>query len=621
MLGDEALLDDTDFPGYSEVELIGSGGMAQVYRARHDGLDRSVALKVLSSKYVGDPEFSERFSREARTVARLDHSNVVTVYDVGEIAAGRPFFSMEWIDGVTLREMMGKGIAPSRAVEIALQICDALEYFHEKGIVHRDIKPGNILLSKNGMVKVADFGLTGDTDERGKDSVLTKESSSIGTPAYMAPEQFGGFGVVDGRADIYALGAIIYEMFTGDIPLGAFQPPSQIVGGVSPEVDRIIARAMQRDPSRRYRIIRDLRKDLQQTDLETMPGQSLRKKIAICAASVSIVAVLVVVAFFPGVEDVARIPPSAASFGAAPRPAPATVDSGRPVVISLSVQASENHPAVPSEQNFTEIRSRGNRSPSSLWFAGMRPDRQVVAWGPNISTVDPNAEIAGYRNLIQFEMDEQRFFGIDRDHRLFQKGPIGEVSFGGFPINRISVGCNFIFALDREGRIASDTFGVAKGYRSSLPDGHEEMRFVKVAAGYSMTLFVRDDGVLFANATRLKASKIGRIDRIPVHVHPLPKGFILTMPDGTFQFIVENQFVPSPFPALGKIDDAERVVVKEWMHRIFVGVERKGGGWHLFEYGGLDGTIWVKRRKDLESQLSNAIDLAFGTDYLVALIP
>jgi serine/threonine-protein kinase len=195
------------FPQLELLELIGKGGMGAVYKARQPGLDRFVAIKILPPEVGRDPAFAERFTREARAMAKLSHPNVVSIFDFGQ-SGGLFYFVMEYIDGANLRQTIQTGkLQPAEALAIVPQICDALQYAHDEGIVHRDIKPENILLDKRGRVKIADFGLSKLVHAGSKHDVsLTGTEQIMGTVRYMAPEQMMGTRFVDHRADIYSLG-------------------------------------------------------------------------------------------------------------------------------------------------------------------------------------------------------------------------------------------------------------------------------------------------------------------------------------------------------------------------------------------------------------------------------
>jgi serine/threonine protein kinase len=255
------------FPQLEVVELLGQGGMGAVYKARQPAIDRWVALKVLPPQSTARPGFSERFNREARALARLNHANIVALHEFGQVG-GMPYFVMEYVEGVTLRRLVQeRRLEPREALKIVPQICEALQFAHDEGVVHRDIKPENILLDKKGRVKIADFGIakimggmpltqstTSLDEKRGSDGAgegtLTQDQV-LGTPNYMAPEQVEHPQAVDHRADIYSLGVVFYEMLTGELPLGRFAPPSKKVQ-VDVRLDEVVLHALEREPERRY---------------------------------------------------------------------------------------------------------------------------------------------------------------------------------------------------------------------------------------------------------------------------------------------------------------------------------------------------------------------------------
>ena len=251
------------FPQLEILELLGQGGMGAVYKARQPGLDRLVALKVLPPGIGYDAAFAERFKREARSLARLNHPNIVAVYDFGE-AAGLYYFVMEYVDGVNLRQMeRAERLAPREALGIVVQVCEALQFAHDEGIIHRDIKPENILLDKKGRVKIADFGLAKLLAKAPTDFTLTQPEQRMGTPAYMAPEQLERPAEVDQRADIYSLGVVFYEMLTGELPLGRFAPPSQKFQ-VDVRLDEVVLKALEKEPARRYQHASEVKTDVEE---------------------------------------------------------------------------------------------------------------------------------------------------------------------------------------------------------------------------------------------------------------------------------------------------------------------------------------------------------------------
>lgn len=271
------------FPHLEILELLGIGGMGAVYKARQPSLDRLVAVKVLPPEVGADASFSERFTREARALAKLNHQNIVAVHDFGR-ANDLYYFIMEYVDGTTLRQLVDTGeLKPTEALSILPQICDALQFAHDEGVVHRDIKPDNILLDGKGRVKVADFGLAKLLDRAPADATLTGTNQVMGTPHYMAPEQMQGSHDVDHRADIYSLGVVFYEMLTGQLPIGRFAPPSKKVQ-VDVRLDDVVLRSLQSEPDRRYQHISDIGSAVKSLDgpsavplaEETRQGQSAK---------------------------------------------------------------------------------------------------------------------------------------------------------------------------------------------------------------------------------------------------------------------------------------------------------------------------------------------------------
>ena len=251
------------FPQFEILDLLGYGGMGAVYQARQKSLDRLVALKIIKPGAAGDPGFAERFEREAKALAKLNHPNIVSVHDSGE-SDGLYYFVMEHVDGTNLRHLIeSKELLPEQAIKIIPQICEALQYAHDEGIVHRDIKPENILVDSRARVKIADFGLAkllGNTALN--DHTLTGTHQVMGTPRYMAPEQMEGSKAVDHRADIYSLGVVFYEMLTGELPMGSFEPPSR-KAPVDGRLDQVVLRSLAKEPERRYQHASDVRTDVE----------------------------------------------------------------------------------------------------------------------------------------------------------------------------------------------------------------------------------------------------------------------------------------------------------------------------------------------------------------------
>lgn len=246
------------FPQLEIQRLVGRGGMGAIYQARQTSLDRDIALKVIDRSISNDTNFLDRFEREAKALAKLTHPNIVSVYDFGHTEDGLAYFMMEYVHGLNLREaMQSMPIDVPYALEIVRATADALQYAHSKGIVHRDIKPENILLSDDGRIKLADFGIAKINNSR-NDRKITATRQVLGTVHYLAPEQLESPNEVDHRIDIYALGVILYELLTRQVPVGNFEPASQVNPSVPRELDQIVMRALHRKPTMRFQSVEEL---------------------------------------------------------------------------------------------------------------------------------------------------------------------------------------------------------------------------------------------------------------------------------------------------------------------------------------------------------------------------
>jgi serine/threonine protein kinase len=249
-------------PEYDVKEIAGRGGMGAVYRAVQRKLARMVAIKVLPVETGDTPGFAERFRREAMTTAGLTHPDIVAVHDTGETVAGHLFYVMDFVDGEDLAKHMARerpGVEES--VRILTTVCGAVEAAHARGIVHRDIKPSNILLTQDGKPKLADFGLALLTEKNLEYSRLTLGGTTLGTLEYAAPEQLAGAGASP-ASDQYSLGVLTYELLTGELPRGVFDPPSVRNPAVDAAFDGIVLRALQSDPTRRYESVAEFREAL-----------------------------------------------------------------------------------------------------------------------------------------------------------------------------------------------------------------------------------------------------------------------------------------------------------------------------------------------------------------------
>lgn len=271
----------SQIPGYRLLERLGKGAMATVYKARQESLDRIVAIKVLPPRMNDNPEFVERFYKEGRAAARLSHNNIVQAYDVACAPDGFHFFVMEYVEGKTLYDIMqppptgeGRVFSEGEALDIIIQITEALVHAHERGLIHRDVKPKNIMLTPKGVAKLTDLGLARATDD--KQAAETEAGKAYGTPYYISPEQIRGEVDIDFRADLYSLGATMYHLVTGRPPFEAdsptavmhkhlrepLVPPDHINVALSAGISEIVEVAMSKRREERYASTKDMLEDL-----------------------------------------------------------------------------------------------------------------------------------------------------------------------------------------------------------------------------------------------------------------------------------------------------------------------------------------------------------------------
>jgi serine/threonine protein kinase len=318
----------TRLGAFQVIEPIGSGGMGDVYRALDTRLDRQVALKVLPAAVSGSAEYRLRLEREAKIIARINHPNICTIHDIGE-ENGLVYLVLECLDGATLQTIMERGVVPlPRLLSIAIEIADALDAAHSKGVVHRDIKPANIYITASGHAKVLDFGLaTYEVEAVVSASVATavfksKTGTTVGTSGYMSPEQVLG-RELDGRSDLFSLGIVLYRAATGKAPFSgktagevadailhkAPLPPSRLNPEIPSALEQIILKALEKDGDLRYRSAADMRADLRRVKRDSessievpvtlappAPAPSRKQRFARTAVIAAMVALAAIVA-------------------------------------------------------------------------------------------------------------------------------------------------------------------------------------------------------------------------------------------------------------------------------------------------------------------------------------
>ncbi|MBI2933643.1 MAG: protein kinase [Planctomycetes bacterium] len=285
---EDPLLTHGKFGNLEVVSKIGEGGMGAVYKANQPQLNRCVALKILSPALACDPDFRERFIVEAQVLAKLSHPNVVTVYDFGE-KDGLYYLVMEFVEGTNLRQVLDSNLhSRDELLKLVAPLCEALEYAHGQGVIHRDIKPENILVDRHGRVKITDFGLAKIANPSKK---ITRVGVVMGTPHYMAPEQTESLEAADHRADVYSLGAVVYEILTGTLPARRYVRPSR-VARTDPRMDRILERALRHDPAARYQTASELAQAI--TVVINTPPSPPRKALHLALGAVAMVAMVVV---------------------------------------------------------------------------------------------------------------------------------------------------------------------------------------------------------------------------------------------------------------------------------------------------------------------------------------
>jgi|GEM_PF-5834549 len=459
-------------PGYEMVRLLGRGGMGAVYEARQIDLGRRVAVKILPLELGANATFAERFRREARTLGNLAHKNILEVFEFGESTAGHLYYSMLYVEGGDLGARLKNGpLPPGEALRMVQEICAALEAAHAQGVIHRDLKPSNILLTAEGTVKVGDFGIAVLDDQ--PNERLTFTGLAVGTMEYAAPEQAAG-APVDSRSDLYSVGVICYEVFTGQLPRGVFDPPSKVNAAVDPAMDSVVRTAMQSDPSRRYQSATDFRAALPRTG-EKQRGRGRR------------VVVTALVLLTAGGAGIYFWPRNAPRASAAPAASPAPHGPGQSVVAW-------------GQNDFGEGATRSDLGPVQAMSTGdaftvvLKADGTVAAWGRNDKgQCDVPAGLSGVRAIAA---GGYHVLALKTDGRVIAWGASWagqtEAPAGLADVQAIAAGMASSFAVKRDGSVVA--WGANESGQCNVPAGLSGVQ--SVAAGEWNAVAVKSDGTV-----------------------------------------------------------------------------------------------------------------------------
>lgn len=422
------------FPQWEVRRMLGRGGMGVVYEVRQPELDRLVAVKLLPLVASRDEHLVERFRREARALAKLRHPGIVSLFESGISPAGHFYFVMEHVDGSPLSSLIAEGrLDVPKAIEIVRQVCEALAYAHAQGVIHRDIKPSNILIDQTGRAKVADFGLARlDQAETASGAIsMSRTGQFMGTPAYAAPEQVKDAAHVDHRADIYALGVLLYEMLTGDLPRGVFQPPSA-KARTGPHLDDVVRRAMQERPEDRYQAAAELQKDISRKETRSK-AWLLLVVIAITAAAViwalqnrtdqtdpsaqtetkAVATTPAPPVIIPEPEKPKQTPPTPPKPSPTPAPTPSSLPA--PTIHVWSID-----PVSPALQPPTSLTQQPWKDAvlTATGGAVLLTDGRVLTWDEKTPTEAPKP--AG--TAVSLASAENELFTLDAENRLHRLG-------------------------------------------------------------------------------------------------------------------------------------------------------------------------------------------------------
>ncbi len=471
-------------PRHRVIRLIGRGGMGAVYEARQIDLDRRVAVKVLPVELGKNEAFAERFRREARALARLRHPNILEVFEFGQSTAGHLFFSMEYMEGGDLARRMKQGpLNPGLSLRWVKEICAALEAAHALSVVHRDIKPSNILLTSDGTVKVADFGLAVLADQ--PEERLTHTGLALGTLEYSAPEQAAGTAV-DYRTDLFSVGVLCYELLTGRLPRGVFEPPSRVNAAVGTAVDTVVLTAMQSDPARRFQSATEFGAALR--GVEASPVPTAPAVPAVRHARVSRRAAL-----GAGVGGVALVATAVATYGWRRRhqvsrrtTSPFPSEGPRVVVWGLNRFGQGNVPRGLAGVRGVRAGFRHNLA--------LLSDGTVVAWGQN--SEGQNHVPAGLSGVRAVAAGGTHSVALKADGTLvgWGRNAEGQIDIpADLPaVQAVAAGSHHTVALLAGGTVVC--WGDNQHGQLQLPPGLKDVRAIE--AGNSHTLALLSDGTV-----------------------------------------------------------------------------------------------------------------------------
>jgi predicted Ser/Thr protein kinase len=495
------------FPDFEVKRLVGRGGMGAVYEAFQRDLERQVALKILPPETANDLEFQERFRREAATLAKLAHPNIVKLFDYGE-REGYFYFIMEYVEGADLSALMSDGeFSPKEVLSIIGQVCDALDYSHELGVVHRDIKPGNILIGEDGVAKIVDFGLAKVEDPL--DPGLTGTMSTMGTVQYMSPEQMSGLKNTDHRSDIYSLGVVLYELLTGKVPAGSFKSPSERRAGLGPRFDEVVLKALREDPEQRQQTATEVKAGLEEAVATPVPSSAAMTVRVVLAAIFASALVLGVFAFFLWDDDsgsdgervirevfeVTRIEADGREGAVIP------VMEGGLATVSLSAAeeafgvginargevvawgADRYGQASPPPGMIADRVSAGQGERNAHALA-LLPDGTVVGWGDD--TFGQASPPVGLEGVVSIAGGETFSLSLTKEGKALSWGsPKLEMGEG---LKEIVAGAKFAAGLEKDGTV------VVWGDGTGKVDG----KAIMLAAGNRHLLALREDGTVVA---------------------------------------------------------------------------------------------------------------------------